>query len=265
MMYSSQIAACLFDICQQSEVAWIIIRILSEKRMKTIGLIGGMSWESTVSYYQTINQQVKLRLGGFNSAKLCLYSVNFAEIEALQRAGEWQQMASILTQAASALETAGADFILICTNTMHKVADEVAAAINIPLIHIADATASEIIKDGNRKIALLGTRFTMEQAFYKQRLQDKYDIEVLVPNSDDQTIVHDIIYQELCQGIIKAESKQQYLAIIDKLTAQGAQGVILGCTEIGLLIGTEDVSVSVYDTAQLHAIKAVDIAIADSL
>ncbi|UAL41621.1 aspartate/glutamate racemase family protein [Shewanella inventionis] len=225
--------------------------------MKTIGMIGGMSWESTQSYYQAINQGVKAALGGLHSAKICLYSVDFAEIEALQHQGLWDETAKILADAAIAVEAGGADFVLICTNTMHKVADEIQAQISIPILHIADATANALLADGITKVGLLGTRFTMEQDFYKRRISDNYPIEVIVPNIEDQTQIHDVIYQELCLGKINPQSRLAYLAIIDKLFAQGAQAVILGCTEIALLVQQQHTHVPLFDTTQIHADSAV--------
>ncbi len=229
--------------------------------MKTIGLLGGMSWESTASYYKAINEGVKSKLGGLHSAKICLYSVNFDEIEKLQHQGKWSETAFVLSNAAANIEAGGADFLMICTNTMHKVAAEIEAEISIPILHIADATASFIIKDGMTKVGLLGTRFTMEQDSYKGRLTEKFGIDVVVPSSDDQTIVHDIIYNELCQGEIKFESKEKYLKIISKLYQQGAQAVILGCTEIALLVKQSDTSVPLYDTTAIHAAQGVDLAL----
>ncbi|MGI2170951.1 aspartate/glutamate racemase family protein [Shewanella sp. MF05960] len=229
--------------------------------MKTIGMIGGMSWESTQSYYQAINQGVKAALGGLHSAKICLYSVDFAEIETLQHQGLWDDTAKILADAAVAVEAGGADFVIICTNTMHKVADEIQAKISIPILHIADATANALLADGITKVGLLGTRFTMEQDFYKRRISDNYPIEVIVPNSDDQTRIHDVIYQELCLGTINPQSRQAYLTIIDKLFAQGAQAVILGCTEIALLVQQQHTQVPLYDTTQIHANSAVSMAL----
>lgn len=225
--------------------------------MKTVGMIGGMSWESTQSYYQAINKGIKAELGGLHSAKICLYSVDFAEIEALQHQGLWDETAKILADAAVAVEAGGADFVLICTNTMHKVADEIQAQISIPILHIADATANALLADGVTKVGLLGTRFTMEQDFYKRRISDNYPIEVIVPNPVDQTCVHDVIYRELCLGKINPQSRQAYLAIIDKLFAQGAQAVILGCTEIALLVKQQHTQVPLYDTTQIHANSAV--------
>ncbi|MCQ9082457.1 aspartate/glutamate racemase family protein [Vibrio harveyi] len=227
--------------------------------MKTIGLIGGMSWESTANYYQIINREVKARLGGLHSGKVCLYSVDFAEIETLQHQGRWDDTAIILAQAAKLVEAGGADFILICTNTMHKVADQIQQAVNVPLVHIADATAEQLVADGIKKVGLLGTRFTMEQDFYKQRLIDKFGVDVVVPSSDDQTIVHDVIYNELCKGEVRDDSRQHYLTIIEKLVEQGAaEAVILGCTEIAMLVEPQHTDVKLYDTTEIHAKAAVE-------
>ncbi|MHA2863439.1 aspartate/glutamate racemase family protein [Vibrio harveyi] len=226
--------------------------------MKTIGLIGGMSWESTANYYQIINREVKARLGGLHSGKVCLYSVDFAEIETLQHQGRWDDTAIILAQAAKSVEAGGADFILICTNTMHKVADQIQQAVNVPLVHIADATAEQLVVDGIKKVGLLGTRFTMEQDFYKQRLIDKFGVDVVVPSSDDQTIVHDVIYNELCKGEVRDDSRQHYLTIIEKLVEQGAEAVILGCTEIAMLVESQHTDVKLYDTTEIHAKAAVE-------
>ncbi len=229
--------------------------------MKTIGLIGGMSWESTANYYQIINREVKARLGGLHSGKVCLYSVDFAEIETLQHQGRWDDTARILSQAAKSVEAGGADFILICTNTMHKVADQIQQAVNVPIVHIADATAEKLVADGIKKVGLLGTRFTMEQDFYKQRLIDKFGVDVVVPSSDDQTIVHEVIYNELCKGEVREDSRQQYLAIIDKLVEEGAEAVILGCTEIAMLVEPQHTEVKLYDTTEIHAKAAVEAAL----
>lgn len=234
-----------------------------EVGMKTIGMLGGMSWESTASYYKALNEGVKAKLGGLHSAKIALYSVDFAEIEKLQHKGEWQQTAAILSSAAKSVEATGADFLLICTNTMHKVADDIQASINIPILHIADATASQLVADGIKKVGLLGTAFTMEQDFYKSRLQDKYAINVIVPKEADRKVVHSIIYDELCRGVISPASREQYLAIIAALAEQGAEAVILGCTEIALLVQQQDTHVPLYDTTELHAAKAVDLALMD--
>ncbi|MDK9776016.1 MULTISPECIES: aspartate/glutamate racemase family protein [Vibrio] len=229
--------------------------------MKTIGLIGGMSWESTANYYQIINREVKARLGGLHSGKVCLYSVDFAEIETLQHQGRWGDTAKILSQAAKSVEAGGADFILICTNTMHKVADQIQQAVDVPLVHIADATAEKLVADGVKKVGLLGTRFTMEQDFYKQRLIDKFGVEVVVPSVDDQTIVHEVIYNELCRGEVREDSRQQYLAIIDNLVEEGAEAVILGCTEIAMLVEPQHTGVKLYDTTEIHAKAAVEFAL----
>jgi aspartate racemase len=230
--------------------------------MKTIGLIGGMSWESTTSYYQEINRGVSDALGGFHSAKIALYSVDFDEIEKMQTAGAWDEMARILSGAAQAVEAGGADFFLICTNTMHKVAAQVEASVSIPLLHIADATAQQLQADGVNKVGLLGTAFTMEQDFYKQRLTDKFGIDVVIPNQQQRQDVHKVIYSELCQGVINPDSKERYLEVVDDLSNAGAQAVILGCTEIGLLINQRDTIVTLYDTTAIHAAAAVTSALA---
>lgn len=228
--------------------------------MKTIGLIGGMSWESTVTYYQIINETVKQKLGGLHSAKILLYSVDFAEIEKYQANGEWAKSAEVLSEAAVNLEKAGADYIIICTNTMHKVAPEIQKNISIPVIHIAEATAGELKKNDISKVGLLGTKYTMTQDFYKNKLIDA-GIDVVIPNQEGVEIVNNIIYNELCLGIISEESKKKYLAVIDELEQNGAQGVILGCTEIGLLIQQNDVKMPVFDTTRIHATKAALLAI----
>lgn len=232
--------------------------------MKTIGMLGGMSWESTASYYKAINEGVKSSLGGLSSAKICLYSVNFNEIEKLQHEGKWDETALILTKAAQSVEAGGADFLLICTNTMHKVADQIQAKISIPILHIADATAAKLVSDGITKVGLLGTRFTMEQYFYKNRLMQNFGINVLIPSSDERTIIHNVIYDELCRGVINPDSKEQYLTIVQRLFDQGAQAVILGCTEIALLINQSDTDVALYDTTKIHAEHAVQLAIVDN-
>lgn len=229
--------------------------------MKTIGLIGGMSWESTQTYYRLINEQVRDRLGGLHSARLVLYSVDFAEIEALQHRGDWDSTADILAEAGRALARAGADFLVIGTNTMHRVAGAVEQAAGLPLLHIADATAQVLKQDGITRVGLLGTRFTMEQAFYRQRLEAQ-GIEVLVPEADQRERVHGVIYEELCLGEINADSRAAYLAVIGSLSERGAQGVILGCTEIGLLVGASDTDVRLYDTTAVHAEQAVERALA---
>lgn len=225
--------------------------------MKTIGLLGGMSWESTSNYYKYINQGVKEVLGGLHSAKIVMKSIDFAPIAELQQTNEWSTMANMLTQDAQDIERAGADFILICTNTMHLIFEEVQAGVGIPLIHIADPTGEQLKRDGKRKVGLLGTQFTMSEAFYKDRLKNKFDIEVIVPDEEDQNVIHDVIYNELCVGIIQPESKQAYVEIIAKLQAQGAEAVILGCTEIALLVNENDTDIPLFDTAILHAGSAV--------
>lgn len=229
--------------------------------MKTIGLIGGMSWESTQTYYRIINQKVREKLGGLHCAKLVLYSVDFSEIETLQHKEDWDGTAKILISAAQSVAAAGADFLLICTNTMHKVAPQIESAVAMPLLHIADATANVLLEDGITSVGLLGTRFTMEQAFYKERLE-QHGIKVITPDDNERVAVHQIIYDELCQGIVSPESKQTYLDIVDALARQGAQAVILGCTEIGLLIQSTDTRVALYDTTEIHATQAVELALA---
>lgn len=224
--------------------------------MKTIGLLGGMSWESTQTYYRLINEGVKARLGGLHSARMVLYSVDFAEIEALQHAGDWAATARNLSDAALSLQKAGADFLVIGTNTMHKVAPEIAQTIDIPLLHIADATAAVLKENGVRRVGLLGTRFTMEQDFYRERLEEA-GIEVLTPDETQRNDVHRIIYEELCRGDIRGASRETYLAVVASLADRGTQGVILGCTEIGLLINQSDTAIPLYDTTVIHARQAV--------
>jgi len=230
--------------------------------MKTIGLLGGMSWESTLPYYRHINEAVRERLGGLHSARLVLYSLDFHEIEALQRQGDWAAAGTLLADAARRLESAGADFLLLCTNTMHKVADAIEAASALPLLHIADPTAAAIQAAGLQRVGLLGTRFTMEQDFYKGRLQDKFGLEMLVPGEAQRERVHRIIYDELCLGDIREASRAEYLAIISALADAGAQAVILGCTEIALLVGETAAAVPLYDTTAIHAEAAVSLALA---
>lgn len=220
---------------------------------KTLGLLGGMSWESTLPYYRVINETVRERLGGLHSARLLLYSVDFAEVERLQHAGDWDAAGALLGRAACSLRDGGAQLLVICTNTMHKVADAVEAASGLPLLHIADPTGEAIRAAGLTKIGLLGTRFTMEQDFYRQRLIERHGLEVIVPDDDGRELVHKVIYEELCLGRIRDESREAYRRIIGELAARGAQGVILGCTEIGLLIGPADVDVALFDTTALHA------------
>jgi len=229
--------------------------------MKTIGMLGGMSWESTTSYYQAVNEGIKASLGGLHSAKICLHSVDFAEIEALQHLGDWEGTADILSKAALSIQAGGAEFLIICTNTMHKVAPQIERHLSIPILHIADATAEQLKRDGITRVGLLGTRFTMEQDFYKGRLTANFGIEVLVPDASDQAIIHDVIYHELCLGKVLDASKVEYLRIIDKLYAQGAEAVILGCTEIALLVQQADTSVPLYDTTAIHAAAAVELAL----
>lgn len=228
--------------------------------MKTIGLIGGMSWESTVPYYQIINEEVRQKLGGLHSARIILYSVEFDEIEKCQSSGNWEKSGEILGHAAQGLEAAGADFILICTNTMHKVAPQIASMIHVPVIHIADATADELKKNHIGKVGLLGTKYTMTQDFYKQKLIDR-GIEVIIPDDGDIEAVNDIIFHELCVGKILDGSRSRFQEIIKRLQEKGAEGVILGCTEIGLLIHQSDSSLPIFDTTLIHAKKAAEIAL----
>lgn len=232
--------------------------------MKTIGLIGGMSWESTVSYYQQINAGVKHRLGGLHSARVILYSVDFQDIETLQHTGHWNEAGELLARAARTLETAGADCLVLCTNTMHKIAPVIEAAVDIPLLHIADPTASRIRQAKIRTVGLLGTRFTMEQDFYRERLEARHDIQVLVPDEADRETVHRVIYDELCLGVISAVSRQCLREVIARLVACGAGGIILGCTEIAMLVGASDSSVPIFDTTSEHAASAVDFALRTS-
>lgn len=226
--------------------------------MRTIGLIGGMSWESTVSYYRIINETVRDRLGGLHSAKIVLYSVDFHQVERLQRAEDWEEAGLLLAQAASSLEAAGADLLVLCTNTMHKVAPAIEEAVAIPLLHIADPTADEIKAAGLRRIGLLGTRFTMEQDFYRDRLQRVHGIDVLIPGEDDRETVHRVIYDELCLGTARDSSRDEFREIINRLVGDGAQAVILGCTEIAMLVGAADSPVPVFDTTSIHARRAAE-------
>ena len=228
--------------------------------MKTIGLIGGMSWESTVSYYQLINETIKEKLGGLHSAKILLYSVDFAEIERYQASGDWDKSAEVLSQIAQILEKAGADFIVICTNTMHKVAPQIQKTISIPILHIAQATADALLENGIKKVGLLGTKYTMTQDFYKEKLFEA-GLDVVIPDQAGVEEVNRIIYDELCLGQIKESSKQAYLAIIDDLKNAGAEAVILGCTEIGLLVKQEDTDMSLFDTTEIHALRAAEFAV----
>jgi aspartate racemase len=229
--------------------------------MKTIGFIGGMSWESSLEYYRIVNEEVKVRLGGFHSAKCLMYSVDFHEIEEMQHQGRWDDATKVLVDAAQRVERGGADFIAICTNTMHKMAGEVDASIGIPLLHIADVTAAKIKEVGQKKVGLLGTKFTMEQDFYKGRLRENHGIEVIIPSDEERDVIHSILYSELCFGDIKEESKETFQEIIANLAARGAEGIVLGCTEIPLIVKQEDYEIQLYDTTELHAKAAVDLAL----
>jgi aspartate racemase len=231
--------------------------------MKTIGLIGGMSWESSIEYYRIINETAKAKLGGLHSAKSLMVTVDFAEIEKLQHEDRWDEAAQILVKCAQDLERGGADFIVLCTNTMHKLADQIIANVNIPFLHIADATAEKIVTSGIKKIGLLGTRFTMEHDFYKGRLIRDFGLEVVTPNESDREVIHRVIYDELVQGKIVDASRAEYRRIMQSLIAQGAQGIILGCTEIELLVKQEDSSVPLFPTTSIHAIAAVEKALTD--
>jgi aspartate racemase len=229
--------------------------------MKTIGLIGGMSWESTLEYYRTLNETVKARLGGLHSAKCLLYSVDFAEVEMLQSKGRWEEAGEMMADAAQRLERGGGDFIVLCTNTMHKLTPQIETAVKIPLLHIADATARAVKDAGLWRVGLLGTRFTMEQEFYRGRLTERHGLDVLVPDEADREIVHQVIYGELCLGVVKEDSRAQFSAIIEKMVAAGAQGIILGCTEIELLVRPEDSPAPVFPTTRIHAEAAVEYAL----
>jgi aspartate racemase len=229
--------------------------------MKTIGLIGGMSWESSIEYYRIINETVRARLGGLHSAKSIMYSVDFAEIETLQQQGKWDEATDLMIDAAQRVERGGADFVIICTNTMHKMADEVQNHIQIPLLHIADATAEKIKARGLKRIGLLGTKFTMEEDFYRGRLTEKQGLEVIIPTERERDIVHRVIFDELCLGEIREPSKEQYVRIMDHLVRDGAEGIILGCTEISLLIQEEDSQIPLFDTTKIHAMAAVEYAL----
>ena len=227
-------------------------------RQKTIGLIGGMSWESSAEYYRIINQETQKRLGGVHSARSLMWSVDFGEIEDLQHAGEWDRLAEAMKDAAIRLGRGGADFIVLCTNTMHRLGDAITASVEIPLLHIADPTAQRIKAAGLTRVGLLGTAFTMEQEFYKGRLRERYDLEVITPDTDDRRLVHEIIYKELVVGEIRPESREAYRAIMARLVGRGAQAIILGCTEIMLLVSDEDSAVPLFDTTTIHALAAVD-------
>lgn len=229
--------------------------------MKTIGLIGGMSWESTVTYYRLLNRLARERLGGLHSAELVLWSFDFAEIEALQAAGDWEAATARMVEAAQAVERGGAQCLVICTNTMHKMAEAVQAAVSVPLIHIADATAAAVQAAGVTAPLLLATRYTMEQDFYKGRLKDRHGLDVRVPDSAGRKIVHDVIYDELCRGVVSPASKSRYLQVVAQAQTEGADGVIFGCTEVGLLVGPEDFTIPAFDTTELHARAALDFAL----
>jgi aspartate racemase len=234
-----------------------------ETRMKTIGLLGGMSWESTIPYYRLINETIRWRLGGLHSARLVLYSVDFHEIEQYQACGDWDAAGKALADAARFVQSAGADFLVLCTNSMHKVAGWIEAAIDIPLLHIADPTATAILAAGHTTIGLLGTRFTMEEDFYQNRLRQHYGLEVLVPGTADRVIIHRVIYDELCLGRILPESRAAYRQIMADLAARGAEAIILGCTEISLLVEQDDAEVALFDTTAIHARAAADLALSD--
>jgi aspartate racemase len=226
--------------------------------LKTIGLIGGMSWESSAQYYRIINQEVRRRLGTLHSARSLMLSVDFGQIEHLQRAGDWAALAVHMARAAQGLERGGADIVVLCTNTMHRMAPDIAAAVSIPMLHIADPTEEAILRAGHRKVGLLGTAFTMEQEFYKGRLKGEFGLEVITPDGDDRALVHQVIYEELTAGLVRAESRDAYRTIIGRLVEHGAEAIILGCTEIMLLVGAEDSAVPLFDTTTLHALAAVD-------
>jgi aspartate racemase len=229
--------------------------------MKTVGLLGGMSWESTLGYYREINEGVKKALGGLHSAKIAMLSVDFEPVEKLQQKGDWEGAAAILAAAAQNIQSAGADLLLICSNTMHKVAPQIEEAIEIPLLHIADATAQAIVQEGISVVGLLGTAFTMEQDFYRGRLSEKHGLDVRIPDEEDRRFVHETIYQELCLGKVQATARSEFLRIIDTFAEQGAEGVILGCTEIGMLVQQKDTNVKLFDTTAIHAATAVEYAI----
>jgi len=233
-----------------------------ERNVKTIGLIGGMSWESSLEYYRILNETIKARLGGLHSAKCILYSVDFAEIETLQHQGRWQEAAQLMIAAAQSLEHGGADFVILCTNTMHKLADDIQANIRIPLLHIADATAEKIRAASLSKIGLLGTRFTMEEDFYKGRLIEKYSLNVIIPGRDERETIHRVIYDELCLGIVRQDSRAEFIKIMDRLVMVGVEGIILGCTEIELLVHNGYSRVPLFPTTSIHAIASVDYALA---
>jgi aspartate racemase len=226
--------------------------------MKTIGLIGGMSWESTVEYYRIINQEVNRRLGGFHSGKILMYSVDFGEVESLMREGKWDRIGDRVGAIARTLEAGGAHFVLLCTNTVHKVADRIESAVQVPFIHIADATGEEIVGKGLARVGLLGTRYTMEEAFYKERLAQKFGLSVLIPPDEKRGMINDVIFNELCKGVVNPSSRNAFKDVIEELAARGAQGIVLGCTEIPMLMGNEDCGIPLLDTTKIHALRAVD-------
>jgi aspartate racemase len=229
-----------------------------------MGLVGGLSWESSAEYYRLVNEGVRARRGGLHSARLLLYSFDFDEIERLQRDGRWDDATARMIAAAASLQRGGADFLVICSNTMHRMADEVQAAVPLPLVHIADATGAAVVREGLRTVGLLGTRFTMEEDFYKGRLASRHGLEVLTPDEAGRTVVHDVIYGELCQGVVRDASREAYRQVVGTLVGRGAQGIVLGCTEIGLLLRPQDVASPLFDTTRLHAEAAVAFALGDS-
>lgn len=230
--------------------------------MRTIGLLGGMSWESTVPYYREINRRVAARLGGFHSARIVMWSVDFHKLEALASTGDWNEIGRILADRARRLEAAGADFLVLCTNTMHRVAPEIESAIDVPLMHIADAVGEAVVERGIRTVGLLGTRFTMAEPFYRERLSERHGLEVLVPSEEQREEVDRVIFEELVMGELRDDSRESYISIIEDLAARGAKGVILGCTEIGLLVGLDDTTTPLFDSAMIHARRAADLALA---
>lgn len=229
--------------------------------MKKIGLIGGMSWESSLEYYKIINETTKLKLGGLHSTECIMYSVDFQQIESLQHQNKWEELTNIMVDTAEKLKNAGADFIVICTNTMHKMASDIENRVGIKVLHIAEVTGEKIVQKGIKKIGLLGTKFTMEGDFYKKVLKEKFDIDVVIPDEIDREMVHEVIYEELCKGIINEASKEKYKKVIENLALKGAEGIVLGCTEIPLLIKQEDVNIPVFDTTTIHAVSAVEFAL----
>lgn len=229
--------------------------------MKKIGLIGGMSWESSLEYYKIINETIKFKLGGLHSAECLMYSVDFQEIESLQHQNKWEELTNIMVDTAQKLKNAGADFIIICTNTMHKMASDIESRVGIKVLHIAEVTGEKIVQKGIKKVGLLGTKFTMEGDFYKKILKEKFNIDIIIPDEDHRDMVHEVIYEELCKGIISEVSKEKYKKVIESLSLKGAEGIVLGCTEIPLLIKQEDVDIPIFDTTTIHAISAVEFAL----